>query len=669
MAVVKLGDLQFKQAYRSGSEDLSVSFFARALSVATSYDRAVGYFSTSIMAVSPIEYSEFFLRGGKCRILCSPDLSPADWDMLSNANNIDNALLESISNTLDDLADEPSGESTRRVFATLVKLGLVEVRLILPRGSNGIFHEKVGIFQNELGAELSFVGSVNETYNAWRQNIESFEVFSSTNAADLDRVQRHRSTFESSWNDEQPGSRTYEIPDAIKAQIVRFAADDLETAITDSQLQLQASNANHIRLRDYQREALANWEAQGYRGVISFATGAGKTITALEGLKRLTNKVNTAIVVVPTVALQQQWVKEIRNFPFPFVPAVSTLGGPDGKAGLDQLDYQVDASEDEYLILVTTVSSLGNPRFQRLASLLPKYLLIADEAHSLGATQAANYLAQLHPTHRLGLSATFERHRDPVGSQLLNDYFGEVLEPTIDIADAIAREILVPYEFDVSTVSLDHEEALEYRELTKKITKAFAYSDENDDGLNILLQKRARILKKAAGKYQVVRRILTQDYRTGDRWLVYCEDGEQLREVVEIAKSLVSEVLEFHSHMESEGNAVIERFAEMGGVLVAIRCLDEGVDVPAANRALIVASTTNPRQYVQRRGRVLRRSPGKTHAKLYDVMVVDDEGRPINKAELERGLDFARNSNSYATAVELEAVARSYYPEILENHE
>jgi len=91
-------------------------------------------------------------------------------------------------------------------------------------------------------------------------------------------------------------------------------------------------------------------------------------------------------------------------------------------------------------------------------------------------------------------------------------------------------------------------------------------------------------------------------------------------------------------------------------VMLAIKCLDEGVDIPVINKAIILASSSNPREYIQRRGRVLRTHPGKDSAKIWDVLVCDTKGELLTVNEAKRAKEFSYLSRSVSTRIKLESI-------------
>ena len=173
--------------------------------------------------------------------------------------------------------------------------------------------------------------------------------------------------------------------------------------------------------------------------------------------------------------------------------------------------------------------------------------------------------------------------------------------------------MLVPYDYRLHELRLDEDEMEQYEGLTKRIgsmvSRGASINDANSP-LQMLMIRRARILKQARGKVPTAAEILRQEYQPGDRWLVYCDDIAQMKALTSECLEATLPVLEFYSEMRSDRDAVIQSLGHHGGIVIAIRCLDEGVDIPVTDHALILASSTVEREYIQRRGRVLRQAPG-----------------------------------------------------------
>jgi superfamily II DNA or RNA helicase len=294
--------------------------------------------------------------------------------------------------------------------------------------------------------------------------------------------------------------------------------------------------------------------------------------------------------------------------------------------------------------------------------------LVADEVHRLGAPQARNVFT-LDSGPRLGLSATPERAGDHIGTQAILSYFEGIVPPPFTLFDAIASGTLTPYAYHVHTISLEQDEQAQWDDMTSEIRRVYAQSKSEDidvpqEYLKRLLIRRARIVKNAHQKVGMAVTLLTDTYRPGNHWIVYCDDRRQLFAVSSGLRAAgCSDVLEYHSAMTGDARRTLDLFEERGGVVVSIRCLDEGVDIPSASHALILASSKNPREYVQRRGRLLRRAPGKSLAHIYDVVVTptfnpnEMPATAILEGELARAIEFGRHAINPSCITDLERLA------------
>ena len=325
----------------------------------------------------------------------------------------------------------------------------------------------------------------------------------------------------------------------------------------------------------------------------------------------------------------------------------------------------------EYLgprIVVSTMQSAATPRFVDRVVPGEHLLVVADEVHRIGSPRHRKIMT-IDAGGRLALSATPQRYGDPEGTAAIFAYFGEVIEPVFGIPEAIRAGRLVRYDYHVLDVELSDEEQERWDTLTSEVNRVYARLGEVDgvklpsNQYRMLLIQRARVLKQAAGKVDLARRTLTQHYKDGQRWLVYCDDRNQLAAVRSTLLRESIPTYEYWSGTESALPETLDFIARNGGVLVAIRCLDEGVDVPALDHALILASSSNPREFIQRRGRVLRRAPGKHRAEIYDAMVVPctipgaTDRMPIVRTELRRAGEFARYAQNRASHFRLQSIA------------
>lgn len=299
-------------------------------------------------------------------------------------------------------------------------------------------------------------------------------------------------------------------------------------------------------------------------------------------------------------------------------------------------------------------------------------MLVADEVHRLGSPRHRQLLVERLFGSRLGLSATPERAGDPVGTAALLSFFRGVLEPRYTLADAVRDGVLTRYFYRPHTVTLTDEEATEWRALTKEIGQLRGRIAGGDvmAGLEVRVQrlyiKRARVVKRAAAKVPLAVSVLTTEYKRGQRWIIYCDDLGQLNMVCEALQARGIQNMPFHSQMDGDRAETLKWLDRRGGVLVAIKCLDEGVDVPSVTHALILASSKNPREFIQRRGRVLRIAPRKSLAYVHDAIVLppkpaasDGErvADPITAGELARAVEFAKHADNPASAADLQQIA------------
>jgi len=419
-----------------------------------------------------------------------------------------------------------------------------------------------------------------------------------------------------------------------------------------------------IQLRQYQRQAVANWFANQGRGTLKMATGSGKTITALAIATELYQKIGLQVllVVCPYRHLVTQWARECQNFNLEPVLAFENVRN--WQSQLSTGLYNIHAGNQAFLTVITTNATLIGDGLQSQLKYFPdKTLIVGDEAHNLGAPR----LEQSLPRNiglRLALSATPERYFDEEGTQFVFDYFGSLLQPELTLADAIRQGALVHYLYYPVLVELTEAETRVYAKLTKRIGWALMDEEtiENNDSLTSLLMQRARLIGAATNKLKALRQLMARRLDTSHT-LFYCGDGsvegavtrESERQLAAVAKLLGAE-LGYRINTYTADTSLAERedlrrqfeTGELQG-LVAIRCLDEGVDIPAVQTAVILASSGNPRQFIQRRGRILRPHPGKERATLFDMIVLPpDLGREtlevernLLKKELRRLLEFA----------------------------
>ncbi|HIK04546.1 MAG TPA: DNA phosphorothioation system restriction enzyme [Trichormus sp. M33_DOE_039] len=425
-----------------------------------------------------------------------------------------------------------------------------------------------------------------------------------------------------------------------------------------------------LQLRPYQRQAITNWFANNGRGTLKMATGSGKTITALAVVCELYQQITLQMLVVvcPYRHLVTQWARECEKFNLQPILAFENVRN--WQSQLSTQLYNLRSSSQSFVTVITTNSTLIGEGLQSQIKYFPaKTLIIGDEAHNLGAPKLEESLPR-RVGLRLALSATPERYFDDYGTQSLFDYFGPVLQPEFTLRDAISQGALVHYLYYPILVELTEAESLAYLKLTKKIGRAILYREreigesthfEDNEDLKPLLMQRARLIGAAANKLNALRELMS-NRRDTTHTLFYCSDGSletsqrsSLRQLKAVARILGVElgykVSTYTSQTSLAEREILRHQFENGELqgLVAIRCLDEGVDIPAMQTAVILSSSGNPRQFIQRRGRVLRPHPQKQRATIFDMIVLPPDldretievERNLLRKELRRFVEFA----------------------------
>lgn len=665
-------DLDLSAHYRTGEADPARLFYEPCLSVAYRYLRAAGYFRSSVFSVVGLAMLKFARRGGSMRLVCSPSITEEDARALQAGYKARDAILDaSVTQDLDLLFEQ--NVETAEVLAILIKAGSLDIRFAIPDAGQGIYHEKLGLFTDRNGSRVSFIGSANETWNAWHPsgNHEAVEVFRDwAEGSERERVSKHQEHLERLWQGQARGLNVLSFPEAQRLRLINFAGErDVHSQLAIEREQANGSNAEAATrpLLPHQRIAVESWEQAGRSGIFQHATGSGKTVTALEVIRRHVATGKSALVLVPSRLLLQQWQKEIaRELPGAVV-LLAGAGHARWKTAGRLRSHTGDLAQIPR-VTIATMATAASEQFLSSISDGAHLLLVADEVHQIGSTWNSRAM-QIRSGGTLGLSATPVRYGDPDGTGNLIRRFGPILEPVVTLLDAISAGRLVEYEYHPHPLYLSDTEAAEWKKQSERIRLEVARGPRDEAGqtrlterAKMLLIQRSRIAKKAAAKPGLAAGIVSQSYRDGQKWLVYCEDADQLKTTLLRLREAGVEALEYHSQMTGDREAAMRWFAEFGGVLVSIKCLDEGVDIPDVTHAVILASSQNPRQFIQRRGRVLRRARGKNLAVIHDAIVVPLEGEEeeqtgLLRSELARALEFANSALNADSGAELREIA------------
>jgi superfamily II DNA or RNA helicase len=661
--------------YSSDVDDLVADFYIPAMRGAATYDRLTGFFSSGALLLYWPAMRDFVAREGRIRMLCSPRLTNADIEgmQLGYAARGDADLGRTLVAEIDALLEDPVLRLPARAFAALVANRVIEVRLARVAGAataadRRMFHDKVGLFGDGIGHWIGFRGSANETFLGLSAhgNVESFDAWPSWSGdRDAERVEHARLRFDRIWDRRAAGVDVIELPDGLKEALRqrtgdadwREILDEMSAVDEATEVGVQRRDPTGRELRRPQLRGLKAWEGNGQRGILAHATGSGKTVT---GRCAIAAHTGPAVVVVPTDLVARQWVAQLR------VDMAVTgrrvhlcgTGATDWKTRLRT--WMTDPDTDR--VAVAVAPTAASERFLTHLRGVPDLLLVGDEVHRLGAASYRHVL-EIDAVARLGLSATPERAGDPDGTAILMDYFSGIVD-RYTLADAMADGVLCQYTYHPHVVRLSADEETEWMDATRKIGRAIAASGElggalQSPSVKAMIMLRARIAKKAAWKVPAAVETVRSSFVPGDHWLVYCDDADQMKQVAAELRSVGVEVVTYYSEMPGDKAATLRHFRHNGGVVVSIKCLDEGIDIPECDHALIAASSRNPREFIQRRGRVLRVSAGKDVAVIHDLLVmpsrtVEDATRQLVWGEIARAGEFARTALNTGARVPLE---------------
>jgi superfamily II DNA or RNA helicase len=650
--------LDLKRDYDSEKDDILRDFYIPVLSRAKKYFRLAGFFSSSTLAVAAKGMTTFAKNQGNMKLVVGARLQKRDVEAIREGlEEPEKVIAGMMLEELEQIEEEFVRDHVK-ALAWLVAKNQLSIRVAIVTDKygqpidydtalrQGIFHQKVGVFEDEDGNLISFSGSVNESAAAWEDNIEEFKVFRSWVDAEKEYFDADLTKFNKFWEGNARRTRVVDIPEAIRKKLIEIAPSSLEELNLGKWTSGLRPRA--FELRDYQRRAVEKWLGHEKKGIIEMATGTGKTLVALECMNRILTEERRIVVVItcPYNHLIVQWVREIDKAGIECEKLIADSSNPGWKDKL--ADNLVDISNGTLnnFIVLTTHTTFSSRDFMKLiGNVSQKRLLIVDEVHGIGAPERKEGLTGDY-SYRLGLSATPSRWFDPEGTEKLYDYFeGVVFE--FNLKDAIESGVLCHYDYQPHFTELTETEAADYEKITSKIAKTY-FSSRNDrqreEIFSLLCFKRQNIIKDASNKLKVFRDML--DSLAELRYcLIYCTP-KQIDLVQDILneKSIVQ-----HRFTEREGvtpekkyeglserQFLLKEFAKgTYQALVSMKCLDEGVDVPPATTAIMMENSGNPREYIQRRGRILRNYPGKTKATIFDIIVIPSFSSNINSQVME----------------------------------
>jgi len=671
---MSLKDCKIKKLYNSDKDNILVDFYIPVLSESYQYCRLAGYFSSNSLAIAAKGIAGLINNGGQISLICNVVLSEDDFNVLSEVSSQD--IIKKTENDfqfeLDNLEDELKRDHIR-MLAWMLKNQKLDIKIAFV--PEGIYHQKIGILQDNEGNTIVFDGSGNETKSGWLYNIEQFNVFCSWESGDNERIPNYIETFKEFWEGKTRRAKIFSISDALKGDLIRIAPkSDVEFEKISKRIVEQLLKGSHrcneLVLRDYQKTAVQNWFDNGKMGILEMATGTGKTECAIGILQRILQEKKPILIVIAAhgQSLVDQWLWRLANYKIHAVGAASTFSKWDDVV-YDNI-IRLKSKNLQYFAIVTTYQTLSSDRFiQLVKKWSDNSLIISDEMHHAGAPVFQKGLIE-NFTFRLGLSATPSRWFDDTGNTFLGEYFQKVVfsfpmgKAMREINPDTGKTFLCHYYYKPYFISLTNDENEKFLELTKKIAQLFYIKKEgikNDSAVDMLLLKRAEIKKNAAEKLIVFEKIVSSEYDKLDHTIIFCS-GKQMSEIKQILHRYKLVFCEFTQHTKNdERDKILDLFSKgykKGGydIILAIDCLNEGIDIPSAKKGFFMENSQNPIEFIQRRGRLLRQDKSKDHAIFYDFIALADftktneqyfelERKELQK-EFNRYYEFARLSNN-----------------------
>ncbi|MBE5838078.1 DEAD/DEAH box helicase family protein [Butyrivibrio sp.] len=632
-------ELEIGNSYISkGNNNIADSFLVPVLKHTVKYKRSVGFFSSGVINEISEGIMALVRNHGTIQLIASPELSEADIEAINLGYEQRQKYIE------DRFSDEFVQEVEKlddtklQFLCELIRKNILDIKIAVT-DRNGIYHDKLGILQDFDGNKIVFYGSSNSSYSGYRGNYEKIRVSKSWVPGFADIVSEEEQEFDQLWNNSNEYVQVFEFKETAEKKLLEV----IERRSSG------AKSNNVIKLRDYQQDAIAAWVRNNYHGFYVMATGTGKTWTAIFSAKKLIETEQCMVTIcAPYKHLVKQWAEDVtKAFPEAKIVLVSSEN-PEWDKQITNEIVRSKYDPNQQLIIITTIASFKMQRYQDIiATFSGKKLLIVDEAHRF-TVRPSDY------DYLLGLSATpFSGSSAERGNELMEYFGGQVFSLTIE--DALDRGYLVPYYYRPIYVYATREEEDKFNGFSRIILSCFRNGVcINPDLLVKTLRNRLRVISMAEEKQTHIDDIIN-NVKERNNVVVYCGDGRlmdseqgEIRHIQSIKK-----MLSRHGYKASQFTAqenikdrmeLVDSFNK-GEItaLAAIRCLDEGINIPSIKSALILSSNDDYREFVQRRGRILRTYNGKKYATIYDVIVLpSDNCDQWAKIEFRRFLEYAR---------------------------
>ena len=702
--------LNIQQEYRSPQNNIVTEFYIPVLEKSVSYKRSVGYFSSTSLVQITKGILGLIKNGGTIDLVASPYLSKEDEEAIrvgyeNRTKIIENALNRSLQ---EDIKNSFSQERLN-LLACLIEKGILNIKIAFTENEKektiGMYHEKLGLMEDASGNKIAFSGSMNESYNAMVNNYETIDVFCSWKSeSEKTRVVQKEEAFSKIWGNYDSKLKVMSFPSIEKSILdkykrhsnINFNLDKEEltkkTEYGFSELEplVVCDSGEFINFkgektpRFHQEKAIENFIQNNYKSLFAMATGTGKTLTSLFSLNELAKKVliKSVLIVVPLKDLVDQWQEDIE--PYFNGEIITVRSGLEWKEKLSDISLLKLLDKEKYtskLIIITTYDSFCLNDEKILNSLdIEHSLIIADEVHKFGAVSYQRKLPE-KIKYRIGLSATPKRPYDEKGTSAIFDYFCPSENfYEFSIKDAIDADMLCHYDYHPILVSLTDFEMDDYEIISEKISRlsvivnnSEAVTKEEKESLEQLLKQRHRIIERASNKKEIfLDKMLEEIKKYKDKTIIFAPDGkdENGNDLLNSYKTdlwqkLMSKgkIISMKEYVQGTEKTVIDSFTQGGiDIVFAKQRLNEGIDIPAAKRAFFIASSTSEREFIQRRGRVLRKHSSKNKAEIFDFIVIPSDlnskyAHSIIDNEIKRAMDFAATADNYK---EIEQILRKY---------
>lgn len=655
--------LNIKHSYVSyGDENISKAFLIPVLRQTKLYCRSVGFFSSSVFSTIIDGIVSLSRNNGKIQLIASPNLSADDIHAINLGYQKREEIISGLFTRDFNDAIENLDDIELQVLASLIASGTMDIKIAITKGT-GIYHDKLGILQDTDGNTIVFYGSANSSVSGYKNNYEKIRVIKSWVQSDKESIEDEINEFNTLWNNTNPHVTVYSYTTSAQTQILK---------VLESRKTTKTSGKSQIQLRDYQLEAITAWVNNNYHGFYVMATGTGKTWTAIYSAVELLKKHSAMVVIcAPYKHLVRQWYDDVQiAFPEATVILVSSEN-PNWSQQITEAIIKQHYNKNTQIIIISTITSFNLSRFKcEIKKSTQDKLLIVDEAHRF--TNRATELKDEYK-YMLGLSATpFSGKNSANGLALMNFFGGKVF--TLSIEDALNRGYLVPYYYHPIFVNSTEAEEKRFNKESAQIASCFKNGICIDkEKLAVHLRARLRIISMAEEKLDRITELL-KFIKEKDHFIIYCGDGhllgsdnEEIRHI-EFVKQKLS-LLGFKSSRFTATETMAERMELVDSfndgaidALAAIRCLDEGINIPSIKGAMILSSNDDYREFVQRRGRILRTYKDKKYANIYDVVVLPSYDTPkMAEIELRRFYEYARLSiNHEALLLRLKNLASEY---------